>query len=395
MCRVKKGFTLIELLVVIAIIGMLAGILMQLVSAGQDSADRSDTKVLLSTLQVALDRYEAETGAVPLPTGSAVDPESGSWYPDTNTGSWDKQQLVWRLTHKMSQAEKIFMTDEAEKASLQWNPYQTGDYFKKHHNLKSAGPRDKAHEKLDAALANIETWLASEKSMSADAYLDTYYYKLTIRWDEPASWKKGLKGDYFWYDWADSYVFGGRGFYKFQYMQYKGMLESDLIRRRYLTHPCLDLSDLDGRFIDDQTIIDAWGTPLIYIARSTPAMGEKRFFANGAYERSFIKPLGGRVPITDRNRDGSINNEDWLTKPPHEDLTDVNRDQKLDEKDHVDHNKDGKIDQDDWGNILYNSIPGRTASFFLGSAGADGEFNCLPPEPENEDNVLLIEDYND
>ncbi len=390
----RSAFTLIELLVVIAIIMVLSALILPFINIGQSSVDRNETKVLLSALRVALDRFEAETGAVPLPTGSSSDPESGSWYPDTNTGSWDKQQLVWRLTHKMSQAEKIFMTDEAQKVSLEWNPYQTGDYFKKHHNLKSATTRNTAHAKLDAALAKIESWIASEKGMSAKNYLDTYYYKLTIRWEEPASFKKGLKGDYFWYDWANSHLFSGRGYYKLQYMIYKGMLESDLVRRRYMTHPCLDLDDLDSKFIDDQTIVDAWENPLIYVAHSTPAIGEKRFFS-GAYERSFIKPLGGRVPITDRNRDGSINNEDWVTEPPHEDLTDVNRDQKLDDKDLIDHNKDGKVDRDDWGNILYNSIPGRAASFFLGSAGGDGEFNCLPPESENDDNVLLIEDYNE
>ena len=61
----------------------------------------------------------------------------------------------------------------------------------------------------------------------------------------------------------------------------------------------------------------------------------------------------------------------------------------------LDDNGDGAVDVNDWGNRLYYALPGRGSSYFLASAGVDGMFNCLPPDPDNEDNVLHLEDYND
>lgn len=384
MYYVRAAFTLVEMLVVIGLILLLAAFIVPFLNIGQDTADRNETKVLLATLGVAIDRFVGETGAVPLPTGSAADPNSGTWYPDTRTGSWDKQQLVWRLTHNMTQAEKIAMTDAAEAASLAVDPYQNKKYFETKYNLKNKSEMNAALSVLGDAFSRLPS----------NSYFDTYYYKLTTYWHK-ISFLKPTNIDFI--DFKDRLLFTGRGFYKLHYMAIQGVIARDLTRRRYLTHPCLDLGEISEDFVQDQTIVDSWGNPLIYVAHSTPVYGEQRYYnsAGGSYERPISLPLGGRIPITDRNRDGSINRKDWLIAPPFEDLSDENRDQKLDSADLIDHNKDGTVDRDDWGSILWNSIPGRASSFFLASAGPDGEFNCLPPEPENDDNILLVEDYND
>ena len=385
---IRTAFTLIELLVVMVIIGILATLILPFVGMGQDGNAKNVTRVLQTQLAVAINQFVAETGSVPLPTGSASDPLSGSWYPTTNDGAWDKQQLAWRLTHKMSMAEKIKMNDEAWAAELAVDPFQNEQHVLDTYDMSTTAGVEAVDAMMKTAIGGLP----------GNAYFDTYYFRLSTYWnvlsgETNVDYEVGRNSKN-----PLGYVkLSGRGFYKVHYMAMKGDIAGDLERRRYLTHPCLDLADLNDEFVNDQTIIDAWDNPLIYVAHSTPAYGERRYYNRngGNYERPISAPVGGRAEITDRNRDGSINKDDWKIEPPYEDLIDNNRDQKFDAQDHIDQDGNGSIDRNDWGSILWNAIPGRGSSFFLASAGPDGLFNCLPPESVNDDNILLIEDYND
>ena len=384
------AFTLIELLVVLVIILVLGALVLPFLTAGQEQSRSNETKILLSQLGVAIDRFVAETSAVPLPTGSAADPLSGSWYPVEHDGAWDKQQLVWRLTHEMSLAEKKTMQAEARKADLAIDPYQDQGDFEARYDLKTAAGLSAARTDMNQAISKLPS----------NSYFDTYYFRLTSNWTK-ISYMPFTDIDYRivnqYNQLQKNVIFTGRGFYKRHYMAMKGAIAYDLTRRMYLTHPCLDVDAIDSSFLDDDTILDAWGNPLIYIAHSTPAYGEQRYYnSNGKnYERPIGVPAAGRIEITDRNRDGSINRKDWTLAPPYEDLSDENRDQQLDQYDMIDHNNDGNIDEHDWGSILYNAWPGRGSSYFLCSAGPDMLFDCLLPSFVNDDNIFLNEDYND
>ena len=87
------------------------------------------------------------------------------------------------------------------------------------------------------------------------------------------------------------------------------------------------------------------------------------------YYASIGAPAGGRQAITDRNLDGKINDDDWLTAPP--------------VAEQIDHNNSSGVDIDDWGSLLWNCEPGKSTDFFLCSAGPDFIFNCLKVKDVN------------
>jgi prepilin-type N-terminal cleavage/methylation domain-containing protein len=72
----QKGFTLVELLVVIVILGILAAVVVFAVSGSTSKAKDSACKSELSSLQTAVEAYNASTGSYPtamsqLTTGSS------------------------------------------------------------------------------------------------------------------------------------------------------------------------------------------------------------------------------------------------------------------------------------------------------------------------------------
>ncbi len=373
-----SAFTLVELLVVMAIIGVLAAMLLPFITIGQRSGDENTTKVVLRSLGTAIEEFVIQTGAVPLPTGSAADPESGTWYPAQNDGSWDKQQLWWRLNKKMDLDARADMYDKAKAAHLKADTYQNTDYMYTTHGADATAKFN----------SEVMPFVNSEYGVTDNFF--AVYYRRNLG---SGSWFVGKSG------YGDSYTdLSGLGKYKVNYMKMKGLIAKDYAERTYLTHPCIEISELPGsHFVQDQTVVDAWGNPLIYAAHSYPEIPMWNMGIGSAYIEA---PTQGRNTLSDRNLDGTINSEDWAVMPPEIDEP-VDHDGNgaieplVDKVFKYDRNKDGKIDESDWSSILYNAIPGRENSFYLGSAGFDGLFNVLVYEDVNSDNVNFIEDYDD
>ncbi len=63
--KAKKAFTLVELLIVIAIIGVLAGMLIPMVSGAYTKARVTNSKTFLANMAAALERYHDEYGFYP------------------------------------------------------------------------------------------------------------------------------------------------------------------------------------------------------------------------------------------------------------------------------------------------------------------------------------------
>ena len=237
------AFTLIELLVVMAIIATMGSMILALVGSTGDSADRTDTQALIYVVGSSIQLYVHENSAVPLPTGSSTDPGSGSWYPDSNDGSWSKQQLWWRLNHEMTTVERVAMSDAGKAADLAGNPYQSMDY------------QNSLNSNNSARCAKIREIFSAVSDVEMERYKNIDHY-----------------------DWVKTYGdvndtatnISNRGKYKIHYLKILGDVAKDLAQRTHHTYPCLDVDEIDtSRFVDDQTIIDAWGEPLIYIAHST------------------------------------------------------------------------------------------------------------------------------
>ena len=370
--QVRQAFTLVELLVVMGIIALLASMVLSFVTLGQRSSDENSTRALLSTVATALNEFVSETGAVPLPTGSKDDPESGSWYPVENTGSWEKQQLWWRLATPMTVEQRTTLYEKGREADLAADPYQGKNEFPRMHSAASR----------NAEFKNAMDFVGSEYG-----YTDGYFAANYRRNRGNTGW---LSGDDGYGSYASLSVLG---WYKTKFLAIRGAIAKDLTERRYLTHPCLEL---DERYVKDQSIVDAWGRPLIYVAHSTVRVPA----AQPGYVWPMMEsPAHGRNTLSDRNADGTIDRLDWDVQPPEmSEPIDHNGDGAVNDADTVfkyDRNADGDIDNRDWASVLWNAIPGHENSYFLASAGIDGEFNVLVTGTENEDNINFLEDYND
>ncbi len=370
-CVPFAAFTLIELLVVMGIIVVLGSMLLSFVSMGFQGSAQSSTKALLNTVAMAVHEFTNETGAVPLPRGSKDDPESGTWYPQDDTGSWEKQQLWWRLTTPMTIQQQATLYDKGKAADLAADPFQDVTTFKRMHGSGAA-----------AAYKQVMAFVGTEYG-----YGDAYFTANYRRTNASGGWYKGDDG-YGTYDNRSRLAW-----YKIQFLAIKGAIAKDLAERTFLTFPCLEL---DEAFVREQCVVDAWGNPIIYAAHSTARIPAARPWTKYPEMEA---PSFGRNALSDRNGDGAINRADWSVLPPEiAEPIDHNGDGAVDAADTVfqfDRNADGRIDESDWGSVLWNSLPGRENSFFLASAGADGLFNALVAGTENDDNVNLLEEYNE
>ena len=368
-CTALCAFTLIELLTVIAIIGLLSSMLLAFISISEKSAAITETRAVLNTVAMAINEFTNETGAVPLPRGSKLNPESGSWYPDEADGSWDKQQLWWRLGTSMTVLQQAILYDKGKEADLKADPFQDTATFKRMHGSG-----------VNAAYKQVMDFVQSEYGYG-DGYFAAHYRR-----------NKGSGG---WFKGKDGYgTYNSRSrlaWYKVQFLAIKGAIAKDLAERTYLTLDCLDL---DKIYIRGQTIVDAWDNPIIYAAHSTAKVPAVRPYTKYP---EIEAPSFGRNALTDRNRDGAINLQDWEQKPPEMDeAIDHNGDGVANAQDVVfkyDRNEDGVINEHDWRSVLWNSLPGRENSFYLASAGSDELFNVLVGSDVNEDNVNYLDEY--
>ena len=347
MCmKCRFAFTLIELLVVMAIIALLSTLLFGLISSSSDAQERSRTESLLFMISSSIDLFINETGSVPLPTGRKGDPGSGSWYPDEVDGSWEKQQLWWRVNHAMTADERTQMDAAATAADIAADPYQSKSYV---FDTYPSNRRQKSQELLN-----------------------------TISDEEAESYKGYYTGS----DWISSEVdypdvdsradLRVRGRVKALLLAVRGEIARDLTQRSFFTYPTLNLEDLaDESLVKDQCLLDVWGNPLIYVAYSTPEIPHR-------YVKGEMKPVwspaGGRIEMNDRNGDGEIDNLDWSIAPEASAL--------------IDHDGSGSVDEKDWANVLYYAREGNRSGFYLASAGTDGLFNCILPDEVNADNVI-------
>lgn len=349
----SRGFTLVELLVVIAIIAALSGLVFALVVKSSDMQERTETEALLHTVASALDLFINETGSVPLPTGSASDPLSGTWYPDELDGSWERQQLWWRLNYQMTGEDREAMRNAADAADVAADPYQSKSH------MYSVFPSNRR--------ANFQATLNTVPDDLAESYKGPY---------TSSSW---ISTDAAYPDVKSNNDLTVRGEVKALILGVRGDVARELAQRAFATYPCLTLADLPNKkSVRDQTLMDAWEQPIIYIAHSTKEIPYRfpRWQSESGIKPAW-SPAGGRIEMSDRNGDGRINQADWDIEPEAEHL--------------IDHNGDGDVNKKDWANVLYYAAEGNHRGYFIASAGSDMQFNCLLNDPMNEDNITVLQ----
>jgi prepilin-type N-terminal cleavage/methylation domain-containing protein len=113
----RRGFTLIELLIVMAIIAVLMGILTPIVSSASRMAKRSATRALLMKIDTALNQFKLDVGAFPYldpPTGPTLTPDN---------------RLAYHLGHDLTAAEVAAIQADATTAERKYDaaPHRVPD----------------------------------------------------------------------------------------------------------------------------------------------------------------------------------------------------------------------------------------------------------------------------
>ena len=360
MSVIRNAFTLVELLVVMAIIALLASMLLAVTGGADDKNSELETRLLMSQLVAGCEQFKNLTGDIPLPTGKRTNPISGSWYPTTHTGSWEKQALWWRLSTAMSDTHKKDAEVYAKQQDIKADPYQSESYI----------------AKVNAPKTGYQLIPAKEAALDTVSDAEANYHKGTYTggWDtvtNATALANGASGDI-----PDPYPghFTKRGGVKKKILAMRGAIAYDLGMRAYQTMPLLEVEDVGKEYIDEDTIKDLWGNPLIYIAHSTRGVKFVKPWTWGSEGAIPIgSPPGGRYEVDDRNQDGVVNDADWIVEPT------ANKKK--------DWTGDSVIDENDWDNMLYNARPSNGRGIYMASAGADGLFHCLRTQPENADNI--------
>ncbi len=359
MRRQQQAFTLVELLVVMAIMALLGTMLFAMIGSADDKNNELETDLLISRLVAASEQFENLTGDIALPTGDRTDPLSGSWYPSSNTGTWENQQLWWRFSTEMTDADRTAAEANALTEDIKADPYQSESYLKNKYPTLSGWQRiAKKEEALDVV---------------SDAEADDYKGTHAGSWGtvtNATALANGASGDV-----PDPYDghFTKRGTVKRKILLMRGAIARDIGMRKYQTMPILEVNDIGKDFLEDDTVKDLWGNPLIYIAHSTRGVKYVKPWRWGCNALAIGANPGGRIEVDDRNQDGVANDKDWIVEPT------VNKKGDWDES--------GAIDSDDWDNMLYNARPSNGRGVYIASAGEDGLFDCRRTQPVNEDNI--------
>src|SRR6185436_16911449 len=130
--RPRCGFTLVELLVVIAIIGILAALILTVVSRARNQAGKATDLNNLKQVMLAVQTYAADCRDVlPPPNwdgGGVTDTKSGWLYtPDMNAGGTDRFKastgLLWPTLH----APKVYVCPMDDPARERYSKSQGFD----------------------------------------------------------------------------------------------------------------------------------------------------------------------------------------------------------------------------------------------------------------------------
>ena len=355
-----KAFTMIELMVAMAIMALLAAMVLPVLTIAGASNDKSSTRSLIGIVGSSIDVFKIEYGLPPIPKGKRGDPIGASWYPNDTDGSWENQQLWWRLTTPMSMGDKLAMYNAMDDKSLQVNEWQSFAH------VDASFPYDPDAAKENQRIVDSVD-AAKVESYKTEHYADRSHSKWTS--SDPADTTPD----------ASHNGFSARGWVAIYLIEIEEKRAVEKVQRSYFTYPALAEGDIDESYIQDDTIVDAWGNPLMYICEVESPVGARMVPNRGQQEQyDGIEPVAydgyQRADMLDRNNDNIVDQEDWLTEPAEAEQL-------------INWNGDSDVNILDWGDMRYYCRPGNGKGYLLSSPGEDEMCDTIWGREVNSDNI--------
>ncbi|NRA38317.1 MAG: type II secretion system protein, partial [Planctomycetes bacterium] len=273
-----RAFTLIELLVVMVIIASLSAMILPYLHHGDRIAHEEKTKAGMNIISTAIETYKSHVGVLPLSQWNINDPQP-EWSPNNpydTTNIWDpsnylgddpfafnqSNRLLWRMSSRMDSAQKKKVKDAVEAAVLEvemkiapggggWEEFGVINYSTNYTTLLD--------EKRDWCESVPEINILRKRF---DRTGDTYARNGD---GSPVIISELATDDPSWH-----FKWGGcaGGAMTAAWTYYSMQAKEDAKRLDYIMD-VLDSSSIDEEMISDdgESILDAWGNPIIYIER--------------------------------------------------------------------------------------------------------------------------------
>lgn len=364
-----KGFTLIELMVVIGIIFVLMAMMMPMYAMVQNSLLRSHTTYVISKVDAALRKFKTDYGVYPYQSA----------YPDLAGGesiSDHPNNLFFRLGMPMDIVRRATVVADMTTAASRFNySVSPGSLW----DDGAIGSPGMTYVKADFA-AN-PGYVASNGNQASGAVLLNRMARERMRLAVLAG-DVAVGGPVVCK--SDTTVFANRTTTAvLSSSAQSSLIGSGSTPRLGWTADYLG-SDLERRFIAGDSILDAWGRPLIYVCQALPAIGAGANISAvqfGMGAEGFAPRTGPGPGIIASNRPtllgyGRIRlsaTDAGDGKPTPADATYFPDPQSLLHSD-----------------MRYYAAPGFSTEFELWSAGRDGRFSFMRDDPANRDNLSVM-----
>jgi prepilin-type N-terminal cleavage/methylation domain-containing protein len=349
---VTRGFTLIELLISISIIAILAGMLMPMLGIVRESTKRSETEFVLKRIDTALRQFKADWGVLPyqtsypdpVPAGASGGFPNRLWYHVGSDISWagPAPSDAERVKADMDAAEARY--DETTASPLKFLNADTGN------TLGTSRVNRQAREQVRlGALSGNLSMCGVVISNSAGSVVTDRSGIAVLTAPDSAAITAGP-------GWACDYLAG----------------------------------QLDARFRSGGTIRDSWGSPLIYLNRTLPAIRT----ADNSYPIQRYGMGANCIHPTDvdgpgPNLRGAVNRPQLLYNGRIR-LAGVAGDGQAPPVINPWFPDGTQLMHSD---VRYYSAPGYEDDFELWSAGRNTNFAYMRDDPVNADNIAVIK-YN-